>query len=285
VVPLNMEIKGEFAGMSARVGTPVEFNPVIKELSGTSLPFAGELTVTCPALEYENKQTVTITPGPLNENPFTFAIPVKESVPAGSYSIEVTFDTGGNRIISQRYTIQIPAPGIKLSEPHLELSAGGSFNLILENTGGKNGNYQIEAHLKDDQGKRIVEYTGTPAINAGQQEEINITVPPEAKSGRYLLYQKAKETHTGKELTSNSQHHVTGLSATLIANTLKEKYFDIETVTGKAEITSGSGTIAGGTLKIEILKNVTAGGVSELAPGDFGSSRRNFEKQFYFRVQ
>ena len=47
---------------------------------------------------------------------------------------------------------------------------------------------------------------------------------------------------------------ITGISASLHSYTLKEKYFDNETISGKSEINNGSSDIENGTLLAEIIK-------------------------------
>ncbi|MCP4152761.1 MAG: hypothetical protein GY757_33820, partial [bacterium] len=120
--------------------------------------------------------------------------------------------------------------------------------------------YQVQCHLTDMRGQKVLEYTETLTVNAGQEEAVNITLPAELQSGNYVMYQKAKETHSGKETTAYSQHHVTGLSATLNSYTLKEKYFDNETVTAKSDIASGSAAITNAHLEAQIVKLQKSGG-------------------------
>ncbi len=102
-----------------------------------------------------------------------------------------------------------------------------------------------------------------------KEKEITLEIPGDAASGSYTLLQKAKETHTGKEVVHYAGHQVTGVSVTLNTYTLKEKYFDNEPVSGKAEITSGSGAVENGRLQAGIVRFMESQGIEEQKSRDF----------------
>ncbi|MCP4151233.1 MAG: hypothetical protein GY757_26050, partial [bacterium] len=241
LLPIKIEGAGSFGALNPAVNAALDFNVTMKAVSGFTGPVTGELTVKAPGLAFEEIKTVTVTS--TGDNLLKYQIPVPEATAPGSHSVEVMFTAFAKTQFLKTYTILIPTAGIALSAPAAELSAGNTFDLEVKNPGGKNGEYQVQCHLTDMRGQKVLEYTETLTVNAGQEEAVNITLPAELQSGNYVLVQKAKETHSGKETTAYSQHHVTGLSASLNSYTLKEKYFDNETVTAKSDIASGSAAI------------------------------------------
>ncbi|MCP4151696.1 MAG: hypothetical protein GY757_28390, partial [bacterium] len=250
--PVVLDGDAAFAKLSTIVGDPMELTVNIKGHSGFAVPVSGELTVKSPALGFEDIKAVTLSP--LENNAHTLQVPLPGTTTAGTYPFEAIFTMNGQVLLEKRFSISVPEPGIKLDDPPAQVSAGIPFVFLLKNPGGKDGNYEYHSYIKDNKGKRIHEYTGTHAIKAGQETEIPVAIPANIKSGTYISYQKAKETHTGKEVTLNSQLQVTGISAVLDTYTLKENYFDNETVSGKAEITPGAGNIENGVLNALIVK-------------------------------
>ena len=111
------------------------------------------------------------------------------------------------------------------------------------------------------------------ALAAGEQKNMTIALPAGTKSGRYILLQEGRHEGDGQVFKISSSVMVSsGLTATLNAYTLKEKYFDNETVAGKAEI-GVSGEVANGKLRVKILRNkFVAQSVYEA--GDFSLYRR-----------
>jgi hypothetical protein len=144
-IPLQLEANGTFGQITASVGTPIDFNLFIKGISGITTPLAGQLKLSC--MNYTDIQNVTLLP--MGENSFSYQIPVEESLNAGTYHAYVSFEHEGIILITRNFPIELPGPGLELSEPGTQLAAGDTFALSLENPGGKNGEYQWEVYLKD----------------------------------------------------------------------------------------------------------------------------------------
>ena len=147
---------------------------------------------------------------------------------------------------------------MKLSEPPATIAAGTALPLDFVNDGGKDGNYTLELTLKDELGKVMLTHTDTQAIAAGATYHLDLSLSDGLKSGKYILKQDVSETLSGKSFNLQSGITLSGLTATLNAYTLKEKYFDNEIVAGKAEIAAG-GNITYGTLKARIIKSNRGG--------------------------
>ncbi|MCP4153999.1 MAG: hypothetical protein GY757_40105, partial [bacterium] len=214
--PISIEnINGAYGEITANVGQPLDLNVSLDGCMGFTTPLTGTLSVQSSGLGFQDSRTVTITPGVANQ--FNYAIPVSESIAAGTYNTSYSFETAGKIIGSGYSHIQLPAPAISLSTPAVQFNAGEPFSFSLENSGGQNGNCDVYAYLKDTNGKIMVEHSQTLAIAAGQSADIEFTVPAAIKSGNYFLYRSAKETNTNKESKSYTQHIASGLNATLDA--------------------------------------------------------------------
>ncbi|MCP4148843.1 MAG: hypothetical protein GY757_13940, partial [bacterium] len=258
---------GTFAELTARVGDPIDFTVGINGTSGFVVPINGQLRVRCSSLGFDETRTADLAPG--QENLYNYSIPVATDTPAGTHRVYATYRAENLDLISKSFLMKITAPDIKIVPPARELTAGTPITLTVENYGGKDGRYQIDSYLRGPKGQHFADYSNSVDIAAGQQTQFDIPLPANLKSGGYTLYQTVKETYTGKVKDKITQHQVTGLSATLNGYTLKEKYFDNETVSGKSDITSGTMPIQNGILNARILENVSESGITRMEPGEF----------------
>jgi hypothetical protein len=78
--------------------------------------------------------------------------------------------------------------------------------------------------MRDEKGKFLCQYSDTLLFNADESKEIRVQVPGNARSGTYISHTRAAD------ISKYAKHTVIGLSAGLNSFTLKEKYFDTETV-------------------------------------------------------
>ena len=247
------------------MGDPLDFTFKVQDVSGFVVPLSGELKIEASGLNYSDTKTVTINP--IGENIFSYSIPLPTDIAAGTYNLRARFSLNNSMVYSGSYAIQIPAPGMRLSEPPPTIAAGAALPLDFVNDGGKDGSYVLELTLNDKQGKVMLTHADTQAIAAGGTYHLDLTVPDGLKSGQYIFKQAVNETSSGKSFALQSEFTVNGLEATLNSYTLKEKYFDNETVAGKAEITNGSQAIAAGKLRAKIVK-VNRSGITVFKPGE-----------------
>jgi len=260
--PIQLDGSGILSLLGAQAGGTVDLALNMKGVSGFVVPLSGNLTVSAGALNFSESRAVSLSPN--MDNPFSFQIPIPASIDAGTYPIYMNFMAEGRTLVSKTFSIYIPAPGMRLSEPPATIVAGAALPLDFVNDGGKDGNYALALTLKDELGKVMLTHTVTQAIVAGGMYHFDLPLPDGLKSGKYILRQAVDETASGKNFSLQSGFTLNGLTATLNAYTLKEKYFDNETVAGKAEIVA-VGNITGGTLKARIIKS-GRGGITVYKP-------------------
>ncbi|MCP4154531.1 MAG: hypothetical protein GY757_42805, partial [bacterium] len=249
--PLMFDYRGSFTETSARAGTPLHLDINIKGGPGMTVPVPGELTVRCPALNYENTTPVTMLPGVDNQTPQT--IPINGNTPTGNYEIDVTLKINGIIYINKHHHIELPGAAVKFHPPAQNYNAGETIPLPVENTGGKSGNYDITVQLRDNLSKEVYSATVNHTIPPGATTTVNAAVPASVKNGRYLLLQEARETGAGTLFKSLNPVTVTGTAAGLESITQKEKFFENETVTGSSEIRTGPAPLDGAQLEARIL--------------------------------
>jgi len=255
-------------GLSASVGNPFKYTLIIKELSGVTTPINGLLVVSSGSLQFNESRPVSILPGVANT--FDFDIPIAESAVEGVHQLHAQFLIDGVNYLQQAYDFRIDLPGFILAFAPLPYSnnAGDTLTLKYTNIGGRSGAFDIAVKVHE-KGKTIVEHEETLQISAGEQQSIEISLPAHLKTGFYSVNQTAAHGLSGKSFYNTGQVHITGVSGALNSYTLKEKYFDTENVSGKAEISSGSGNIENGVLHARIIRHAESKGVEEEAPGEF----------------
>ncbi|MCP4152718.1 MAG: hypothetical protein GY757_33605 [bacterium] len=252
VIPLKLDYQGHFNETAARAGSPLNLEIKIKGLSGMPNPLNGELAVNCTALNYEKTTPVLLQPG--IDNQLTESIPISTDTPAGSYRFDVKLKINGFEFINKQHTIELPGAAAAFVTPADNYNAGDTIPLALENTGGKSGQYQIDIILTDNLSKEVHTATFNHTVNPGEKKQTGLTVPANVKSGRYLLKQEAKETTTSKIIKKVFAINLTGITATLESQTLKEAYLETETVTGQSTISAGNTSINNGLLEAQIIK-------------------------------
>jgi ligand-binding sensor domain-containing protein len=219
-------------------------------------------------LNYQDIKTVTLQP--VGDNRFLYTIPVDPEAPVGFYGVDVQLNSNGVNLLSKQYKIYLPEAKLEFSLPGASTyNAGDTLTLNMENTGGKPGNFDIDIRLKDSLNKIVWELRETRSLESGGSSSLNITLPVELKSDRYILVQQAANTATQHIGTSFTPLTVTGITAGLNSFTLKHSYFDNEPVSGKSELDPGSGGIENGVLQAKIIRYTESKGVEEEEPGEF----------------
>ncbi|HLP44629.1 MAG TPA: hypothetical protein VK469_01705, partial [Candidatus Kapabacteria bacterium] len=267
VSPLVFDYHGNFTESFARAGSDIHLNLAIKPLSGINVPLNGQLSVTSSKLNYQNIKSITLQP--VGDNTFNYTIPISSEVASGVYTFEVQFKFDDTVYINQNHSILLPPAKLDLSIPAASYNAGETIDLTITNSGGKNGQFDIQALLKDSLNKIVLQKQETRILTPGASDSFQLTLPQECKSGSYQLVLKSTETLTNTNNEKRFAVSINGLTASLNAYTLKENYFANETISGKAEITTPH-TIENALLKARIVQMVSStSGIEEQKHGDF----------------
>jgi len=252
ISPLQFDYNGNFSETFARAGSDLHLNLDIKNLSGMTNPLNGQLSVVSSQLNWQDVQTVTLQP--LMDNPFTYTIPIDAGATEGVYRFDVQFKINDTIYVNKQHSISLPGPEIKFTSPGTVFNAGDAITFNFENTGGKNGSFEFDILLKDSLNKSTAEHHETLTIAAGTSNSLSLNLPGNLKTGKYQLVVKAVETISNETVERIFPISISGLSATLNSYPLKEYYFNDEVVSGKAEITPGTGNIENGVLNARIVK-------------------------------
>lgn len=263
--PVQFDTQGDYSRVSAVAGEAVDFEFKIKSLSGLAAPLTGRLNVV--GLGSDKVGEIALVPG--GDSAVSFNIPVSEDIQSGDYKTSVTFSVNGLPLYTGTFPIRVSGPELKFSEPATNLLAGDSFTLTLENIGGKTGNYRYKLWLNDRTGKSILTHTADQEIAAGQNTGITLTIPGDAATGPYILHQEAEETVNGQTSDWFSLHLVNGIELSLNGYTSQDAYLSSDTVTGKAEIDAGGGSLNSSELQARILRHSFAKGLEEETPGTY----------------
>ncbi|MCP5105302.1 MAG: hypothetical protein GY950_18080 [bacterium] len=259
---------GTFGQLNARLGSPIDFNLNFTPISGFTVPMPGQLKLSCARLNYQDVKTVSLNP--IGGNPFTYQIPVPSTVDAGKYSFQAVLTVDGHTLFSDLFPIEIPQPLIISPAIPATAAVGDTITLQFKDSGGKDGIFDIAVKLYDEKGYAVKDHHQVSPIPAGGDLQFPITIPASLKGGKYSFYTNAKENQADKSWSNYSGITITGLSAQLNAYTLKEKYFDNENVSGKAEITAGAADIDNATLRARIIRHLESrSGTHEDKPGSY----------------
>ncbi|HLP49222.1 MAG TPA: hypothetical protein VK469_24995, partial [Candidatus Kapabacteria bacterium] len=145
--PIAFDYQGNFGSLQATAGSNLDFNAQIKILSGTYLPLNGQLIISAPQLNFQDIRNVTLQP--MADNLFTYTIPIAAEAAAGLYAVEVSFKINNMDYITRQHIISIPTATLDFSTPAASYNVGETIELNLTNTGGKNGQFDIQALLND----------------------------------------------------------------------------------------------------------------------------------------
>jgi N-acetylmuramoyl-L-alanine amidase len=274
-VPLVVYASGTFSTLSAHVGDPLEFTFNMVGTSGFVAPLNGELRVQSSGLAFNETRVVAISP--TGNNKFVFSIPLSSTIAAGQYEVTADIIIVGRSIYSDNYAIKISAPGMKFSTPPPTINAGSELPLDFINDGGKDGVYDIQIIVIDAMGRQVAALSRESiGIAAGASHHEALALPAELKSGQYFLQQDVNEKQTGVTASDRGGFSVIGQSLELQAYTLKEKYFDNEPITAKADLTAG-GNGAEGRLQARAVRlSEKEVSVDTITPGDYGTVNSGF---------
>jgi len=254
-----------------KLGEQLSGMVTMQETGGYPGVVNGEVRIHAVDLGFDHTQPVSLQPGEKKLLPFTFNIPF--GIDNEYYPLQVEFYASGLKLFQKSATIYVPDALLMMAAPPKNIDSGDPITLGFTNNGGKNGNFDIDVQLKDNQGKAVAEFTGTIPLQPGEFAEREFIVPGQIKTGEYILVQSAKDLESGKNFKEISPVSISGLNVSLNSRTLKDIYFDPELVSGQSEITPGGegNGIDNGVLQAKIIRYIKSQGIEEEKPGDYAA--------------
>ncbi len=212
------------------------------------------LNIAVPDAGFSNTQSIDLPTG--NSANFSFAIPLPATMTAGQHAVNLvlTFPSGSS--ITNSTEITIPQSSLQVMNiGNTNVNAGDTVSLNVQNNGGVDTNFETSVLLEDFSGISI--YNGTfsgVVLAGGSATAVTFQIPPQAASGGLDLIINSTDLNTWKSTGLENTLSVTGLQASLAAQTDKPAYLNTENVTAIANVTNGAIGIWNGTLDVKTYR-------------------------------
>jgi hypothetical protein len=230
-----------------RVREQLAFTATVENVGRFEL--APVVTVTVPALGFEDVRTSSLPVGASESLPFGVTLP--HTLTAGAYDLVVEARQGTT--ISNTETFVI-AP----SEMEASLAGGSSYpagetlTVTLSNVGGADTDVDYELRLSHF-GRRLAQVTGTLSIETGGSAGVALSIPVQAADGSdYSLRLLADDLAAGRCDQWTWPVAVEGVAAGVHAWTLDADYRAGETVTATGEVSVTAGSLISGPLALAV---------------------------------
>ena len=209
------------------------------------------LTVSVPDAGYTDTRDISLQKGQTTE--LTFAIPIAETLTAGSHDVDITMALASGSTIGYRTGFWVPGSRlvIRYTGPDT-LKAGDTVTMDVENTGGVDTDFVGNVRLFSGS-DTVYNDTIKDTIQTGQSKTYSFQIPPQAVNGDYILQVDMKDTTTGKVAYLRKTLSISGLKAGLSVRTDKDIYFTREAITALSSIVNGTYPIDGGLLHLQIV--------------------------------
>jgi hypothetical protein len=208
------------------------------------------IDILIPDFNYSWTWNASLNPGQWFSKTLTTIVP--QDVP-GSHDAIATIYLGDNTI-TKTVTFHVPEAELSLFLDRDSYSAGDEIRIRLENTGGDYGVYDYNVHINDPNHDRIMGYTQSGNISAGEVIVFPYKIPEGAVDGRYIVAANVTDKRTGKTTWLLREVYVAGLKGNLNVETDKKVYLSHENVAALVNFTNLDGTIQDGTLNLKIIR-------------------------------
>ncbi|HHN63966.1 MAG TPA: hypothetical protein ENK09_01205 [Nitrospirae bacterium] len=209
------------------------------------------LTVSVPDAGYSDTRDISIQKGQATE--LTFAIPIAETLTAGSHDVDITMALASGSTIGYRTGFWVPRSRLLIRYTGSEtLKAGDTVTMDVENTGGVDTGLIYKVSLFNSS-STVYRESINDTILVGQSKTYSFQIPPQAVNGEYILQVDMKDTTTGKVAYLRKTLSISGLNAGLGVRTDRDVYFTQEAITALSSIVNGTYPIDGGLLHLQIV--------------------------------
>jgi len=218
------------AGETASLGVPVRNTGI----------FQPNLDVQVQAADLEYSDTQTISPLANGQGVITFTLGLPSDLASGAHPISLTYRTpAGETLWTQPRSLYVTAPELQavVDEPASE--AGDPISVTVTNVGGAIANAEYDLTLYDGESAALQTVAGSlDLIGVDQSQVVAIAIPPEARTGQYLLRATVCETGTNQVVDVFIPIDVIGASAELSATAGSLIYAEGDPVTLVVTVTN-----------------------------------------------
>jgi hypothetical protein len=211
------------------------------------------LVVSAPDANYTNTQNISLG---VNSDPISlnFTIPIPETISAGLHNMDILLTLSGGASKNWNAGFVVPASFLSLIyQGPTTLSAGDTIEMILENSGGVDTDYEAHIYFADQVYWFFDSKTATGSIQIGTQSFLSYTLPDQLTNGDYTLGIEVIDKKTNKTTSKYTSLSIAGLYGELSVRTDKDIYFSNEETTTLSTIVNQGKPIVDGNLHLEVL--------------------------------
>jgi hypothetical protein len=209
------------------------------------------VTVSAADVNFTESQAISLGVG--SSPSLNFAIPIPETVSAGLHNVSVAMILPGGDSVNKNAAIYVPTSSLSVRyQGAVALSAGDTLEMIIENSGGVDTNYDAYIYFWDQGYWFFDSKSATGSIQTGAQSLLSYTVPDQLTTGGYTLRVEVIDRKVNKITSQNTLLSIAGLSGGLAVKTDKDIYLSTEETTTLSTIVSQGKPMADGNLHLEI---------------------------------
>jgi len=211
------------------------------------------LVVSAPDANYTNTQNISLG---VNSDPISlnFTIPIPETISAGLHNMDILLTLSGGASKNWNAGFVVPASFLSLIyQGPTTLSAGDTIEMILENSGGVDTDYEAHIYFADQVYWFFDSKSATGSIQIGTQSFLSYTLPDQLTNGDYTLGIEVIDKKTNKTTSKYTSLSIAGLYGELSVRTDKDIYFSNEETTTLSTIVNQGKPIVDGNLHLEVV--------------------------------
>jgi hypothetical protein len=210
------------------------------------------VTVSAPDVNFTESQAISL--GVDGSSSLNFAIPIPETVSAGVHNVSVAMVLPGGDSVNKNGAIYVPTSSLSVRyEGAAALPAGNTLEMIIENSGGVDTNYEAYIYFWDQGYWFFDSKSATGSIQPGAQSLLSYTLPEQLTNGGYTLRVEVIDKKTNKITSQNTLLSIAGLSEGLSVRTDKDIYFLNGEITTLSTVVNQGKAVVDGNLHLEIV--------------------------------
>jgi hypothetical protein len=210
------------------------------------------VTASAPDVNFTESQAISLGVG--SSTSLNFAIPIPDTVSAGLHTVSVAMILPGGDSVNKTGAIYVPTSSLSVRyQGAAALSAGGTLEIIIENSGGVDTNYEAYIYFWDQGYWFFDSKSATGSIQTGAQGLLSYTLPDQLTNGGYTLRVEVIDKKTNKITSQNTSLSIAGLSGGLSVRADKDIYLSNEETATLSTIVNQGRPMADGNLHLKIV--------------------------------
>jgi hypothetical protein len=209
------------------------------------------LTVSAQDLNFSETMSLSLIPNTSVKN--SFAIPIPDTVSAGSYPVTMTLALPSGGSVTQTTQITIPYPSFTIDYTGpTSVKVGDTISISVENTGGVDSNATSSWNLRNIE-PSVYQDSKTDTIRPGEMKTYSFTVPLQTVDGEYILYADVYDPVSDSRSYFNKPLTIAGVKAGLFVKTDKDIYLNTENILAMSTIANQTYPLDSANLHLQIV--------------------------------